>query len=206
MGESTDDFFDGKRSWSLIKAKALGSYMSPYMAKMNARGNPILVIDGYAGPGVFDDKKAGSPMIICQAAEKYARGKYQAIFINKAPEHHEKLLQVLHKAGWLNSVKVVLGDTIQELPRISKRLSNQSVLLYLDPFGPTGCDFTLLQPFLSRNPSYSTEILLTLNMPGMHRLAAGNAVKAGRQDEQLIKSFHQKLTSVFGGDYWQEIM
>jgi three-Cys-motif partner protein len=173
---------------------------------LNARGNPILVIDGYAGPGVFDDGREGSPMIICQAAERYARGKYQAIFINKDQEHHEKLLYVLHKEGRLNSVKAVLGDTIQELPRISNRLRNQSVLLYLDPFGPTGCDFSLLQPFLTRNPDYSTEILLTLNMPGMHRLATGNAVKAGRRDEQLIRSYHQKLTSVFGGEYWQEIM
>ena len=60
MSGSTDDFFEGKRSWSFIKDKVLGSYMSPYMAKMNARGQPILVIDGYAGPGVFNDNKVGS--------------------------------------------------------------------------------------------------------------------------------------------------
>ena len=113
---------------------------------------------------------------------------------------------MLQKADWLGSAKPVLGDTVQELPRISKDLKSQSILLYLDPFGPTGCEFALLQPFLQRNANFRTEVLLTLNMPGMYRLATGNAVKAGRREEQMISYFHQKLTKVFGGDYWQEIM
>ncbi len=73
MGESTDDFFEGKRSWSFIKDEVLGSYMSPYMAKIVTRKQPILVFDGYAGPGVFNNGRTGSPMIICQVGEKYAK-------------------------------------------------------------------------------------------------------------------------------------
>ncbi len=184
----------------------MGSYMSPYMAKIAVKKQPVLVIDGYAGPGVFNDGKAGSPMIICQAGEKFAKGKYEAVFINKNQEHHYKLSKVLTKAQWLTSAKPVLGDTTLLLPQLYARLHEKSVLLYLDPFGPTGCQFSLLQPFLERDPNYSTEILLTMNIPGLHRLATRRAVENGRQEEQMIKDFHQTLTDVLGGDYWKNIM
>ena len=77
MTEQNDDFFEGKRPWSVIKDEILGAYMSPYIAKVNRLKRRILLIDGYAGPGVFDDGSAGSPLIICQAAERFAKGNYQ---------------------------------------------------------------------------------------------------------------------------------
>src|SRR5260221_2953744 len=94
-----DDFFEGKRPWSLIKDRVLQEYMSPYIAKVNHLGYPILLIDGYAGPGVFDDRKAGSPLIICRAATKYAQGNYKPIFITKNKENHNKLERVWLKAN-----------------------------------------------------------------------------------------------------------
>ena len=53
MVESSDEFFEGKRPWSKIKDEVLEKYMTPYLAKVNTRGQPILLIDGYAGPGVL---------------------------------------------------------------------------------------------------------------------------------------------------------
>src|SRR4249920_586648 len=73
MVESSDEFFEGKRRWSEIKDEVLGNYMTPYLAKVNTRGQPILLIDGYAGPGIFEDGAAGSPLIICDKAEKWAK-------------------------------------------------------------------------------------------------------------------------------------
>ena len=70
MGRKVKGFFAGKRPWSIIKDQVLENYMSPYIAKINKLGRPLLLIDGYAGPGVFEDGKPGSPLIICQAAEK----------------------------------------------------------------------------------------------------------------------------------------
>ena len=72
MTKYTDDFFDGKRSWSFIKDKVLEGYMAPYIAKVARIGQRIVLIDGYAGPGIFEDGKIGSPIIMCRAAERYA--------------------------------------------------------------------------------------------------------------------------------------
>lgn len=107
MSEADEDFFEGKRPWSIIKDQVLESYMSPYIAKVNRLGSPILLIDGYAGPGVFGDGKPGSPLIMCHAAEKYAKGNYRAIFINKDEHYHQKLEKVLQHAGWSGSAQAI---------------------------------------------------------------------------------------------------
>lgn len=201
------DFFKGKRPWSVIKDQVLGDYMTPYLAKVNRLGQQILLIDGYAGPGRFEDGKAGSPLIICQAAERSARGNYQAIFVNKELAHHQKLCVVLERAGWTHTSSPIRGDTRRVLQVLPERLANETVFLYLDPFGPTGCEFSLLEPFLTRDRSNaSTEILLTLSVPGLHRLSGRQKVLAGRWDERLTAGFHDRLTRIFGGDYWKDIL
>ncbi len=98
MTDQDDDFFAGKRPWSKIKDKVLGSYMKPYIAKAVKRGKPLLLIDGYAGPGVFGDGTAGSPMLMCQAAEQNAKGKYLALFINKEPKSPSECFQGVRKS------------------------------------------------------------------------------------------------------------
>ena len=82
MGKKVKGFFVGKRPWSIIKDQVLGSYMSPYISKIKKLGKPILLIDGYAGPGVFENGQPGSPMIMCHAAERFAKGRWEAIFVN----------------------------------------------------------------------------------------------------------------------------
>ena len=88
MVESSDEFFEGKRPWSKIKDEVLEKYMTPYLAKVNTRGQPILLIDGYAGPGVFEDDTLGSPLIMCEKAEERARGNYHAIFVLTQGDEH----------------------------------------------------------------------------------------------------------------------
>jgi hypothetical protein len=72
-------------------------------------------------------------------------------------------------------------------------LSNQSVFLYLDPFGLAG-DFAAIEPFLKRPKQYSTEILVNLQAPVHHRLAARDALRSGTGDPQQIATWHNTLT------------
>jgi three-Cys-motif partner protein len=206
MSDYADDFFEGKRPWSHIKDEVLSNYMQPYLAKVNKRGHPILLIDGYAGPGIFEDGTFGSPLIICKTAETYARGNYHAFFINKDKKHHEKLYRALRQRGWLGSAQPLLGDTRLRLQQIYRTFKDQTVFLYLDPFGPSGCDFALLKPLLDRDTDFSTEIMLTMNVPGIHRLASRHTEEGGRKDEETIRSNRDKLTKTFGGDYWKDII
>ena len=149
MPSDTENFFESKDNhpWSRIKDRILGSYMSPYTAKIVNKGYPLLFIDAFAGPGKTADGEAGSPLIICQAAEKFAKGKYRAIFVNKNPQYHQELQSILEKANWNTSAKAMLGDGPIILKSVVPLLSNQSVFLYIDPFG-LDCEFNTIEPFL----------------------------------------------------------
>ena len=207
MATNADDFFDDKRPWSIIKDQVLRSYLPSYLAKVNKLGKPILIVDGFAGPGKFEDGSEGSPLIICSAAESFVPGKYRAFFINKDRVHHEKLTNFLLEANLLEpTVTPILGDAVEILPNLRRNIRDHTVFLYLDPFGPTGSPFHILEPFLTRDKRFSTEIVLMMHMPIVHRLAARNAVLEGREYDTLIQQYHTAMTETFGGEYWKSIM
>ncbi len=209
MSSETDNFFEGKRPWSKIKDRIFSSYMHVYLAKINHRGDPIILIDAFAGPGVFDDGSPGSPFIMCSAAEKYVKGKYQAFFVNEKAKYHQKLESVLQKGGWFPQATSVLGDSQDFLKRITPLLrdpKDHAVFLYLDPFGLKDCMFSTVEPFLNRNRRTSTEIVINLSMPIIHRLAGREKTKEGTIDPEIRDKRSDLLTRVLGGDYWKEPM
>ncbi len=199
-------FFKGKRPWSKIKDRILGQYMPPYLAKVAKLGKPIILIDAFAGPGKFEDGSPGSPLIICQAAERRVRDSYQAIFVNRKKEHHDQLSYVLSRFIEQKKVIPIHGTADELLAQVRGLLRDHTVFLYLDPFGLKGCEFSVIEPFLRRDKTYSTEIVVNLSIPTMHRLGARKAVAAGRTDEPRIRAFHERLTKVLGGDYWKNIL
>jgi len=205
-GSTSSSFFKGKRPWSIIKDQVLGSYMTPYLSKVGKLNRRIILIDAFAGPGKFDDGTAGSPLIICQAAEKHAAGNYLAIFVNRETAHHEKLAYVLSSFIEKHTVIPILGTAADLLTRVRQVLGDQTVFLYLDPFGLKGCEFATIEPFLRRQNEYSTEVVINLSVPIMHRLAARKAITGGGPVPARVRSFHQRLSRVLGGDYWQSIL
>lgn len=204
---ANDDFFKGKRPWSVIKDNVLRDYMPAYLAKVGTLGRRILLVDGYAGPGIFEDGTKGSPVIICDSAETRAMGNYEAIFVNKDRGHHEKLSAVLEHGGWSGPARALRGDAREIIGALPRALHDQTVFLYMDPFGPTGCEFSLLEPFLRRDHgNASTEVVLTMSMPAMHRLATRLKLREGQRSDQVLAGHHNTLTRVLGGDYWKEVL
>jgi len=206
-GESTESsFFKGKRPWSKIKNQVLGTYMPAYLTKVAKLRRPITLIDAFAGPGQFEDGSPGSPLIICQAAEQHARDQYLAIFVNRDRAHHGQLSDVLSSLIDQQKVFPIQGTAENLLAKVRDVVEDHTVFLYLDPFGLKGCEFSVIEPFLRRDRAYSTEIVINLSIPTMHRLAARKAVAECRADTPRIQSFHERLTRVLGGDYWQDIL
>ncbi|MBA3870997.1 MAG: three-Cys-motif partner protein TcmP [Anaerolineae bacterium] len=207
MPSDTENFFESKDNhpWSRIKDRILGSYMTPYSTKIVTKGNPLLFIDAFAGPGKTADGEPGSPLIICQAAEKAAKGRYKAIFVNKDAKYHKELEDILNKANFSRSATPILGDGQILLKSVIPLLNNQSVFLYIDPFG-LNCEFSSIEPFLKRDINYSTEILINIHVPILHRLAARDAYYDKDSNKEQIAKWHEKLTRTLGGDYWKEAL
>jgi hypothetical protein len=134
MSENDEDFFAGKRPWSIIKDQVLQNYMTPYIAKVNKRGNPILLIDGYAGT-LFEDT---------DWRETRSTNDLQSIIINTVAEHPGET----RKANWfkivqnyfmlylhteyLNVTQRLIDEKklVSPTPRKTKRL-NDDCILYL---------------------------------------------------------------------------
>ncbi|MBA3822747.1 MAG: three-Cys-motif partner protein TcmP [Ktedonobacterales bacterium] len=201
-----DDFFEGKRPWSVIKDEVLRTYLPVYLAKVQRLNRRVLLVDGYAGPGRFGDGTDGSPLIMLRAAEQRARGKYEALFINNERSYDAQLRATLAPLEkWSGRVRPTFADSYTFLGEQAEHLADFTVFLYLDPFGMKGCGFDILLPYLTRDHRWSTEIVLTMSMPILHRLAGRHAVQYGQVTPQMA-SYHQTLTTALGGDEWQGIM
>jgi three-Cys-motif partner protein len=204
MAVDHDEFFEEKREWSKIKDKVLGSYMPPYFEKVKRLGKKIVVIDAFAGQGKFKDGSAGSPLILSQLAKKHVGSQGMLVLVNKKKLHHDKLTYLLQSFIEAGLVKTINGDSNVLLNELLKTLSDETLLLYLDPFGLKGCDFNTILPYLNRDNKHSSELLMNISVPIIHRLAAKN-VKEENETER-IKTFRQTLTSALGGDYWKKYL
>jgi spore photoproduct lyase len=200
------DFFKKKRTWSKIKDTVIGNYLTPYLKKVAQLRRHIVLVDAFAGPGKYEeDNSPGSPLMICQIAERVVPNTYTAIFVNKDEEHHQKLETLLRGFIDKRAAIPILGTAQELLEELRRLISNQTLFIYLDPFGLKGCDFNLLTPYLERGKAYSTEIVINLSMPTLHRLATPRVVKEGKETTRTIR-LNEVLTKALGGEYWKEIM
>ena len=74
-------FFESKKPWSVMKDRILGWYLVPYLTKVSKFYKLVVVIDGFAGTGLYKDGAEGSPIIICKTIEKLRKKGIKAIAI-----------------------------------------------------------------------------------------------------------------------------
>jgi len=154
------EFFKGKRPWSKIKDKVIGDYLVPYLRKVSRLRRKIIIVDAFAGQGIFEDGTKGSPLIICEIAEREVAGQYFTIFVNMDRKSHQKLKEALKEYIQKETALPILGNAEDLLKELSKIIGNATLLIYLDPFGLKGCEFELLEPYLGRDQRFSTEIIV----------------------------------------------
>ena len=208
MPTTEKEFFRAKRPWSRIKDRTLGSYSVPYFTKVSKLGQWIVVVDAFAGPGVFEDGSKGSPVILCDAAEQRVPQQYRAIFGNRDVGHHTRLKTELAPLIEAKKVQAIHGradDLLGQLDASMAKLGQATLLVYLDPFGLKGCEFEALKPFLGRDQTASTEIIMNVSVPTIYRLSGRKALSEGRSSPQISK-LQDLLSRVLGGDYWRDFM
>ena len=138
----TKNFFNEKNEWSKHKDRLLKRYIVPYLTKVMSTGVDIVLIDGFAGKGKFEDGTIGSPLIIKNAiyeAKNISKfnTKIKPYFIDF--EYAEELGKNLSDK---NAV-VVSGDYREEVPKILSTMKTKNIFLYVDPFGIKYLDFSI---------------------------------------------------------------
>lgn len=217
--KADESFFERKRTWSKRKDQILAYYLTPYLAKVAKRGSPILLVDGFAGPGKFDDGEAGSPLIMCQMAEAaIAKGAdISVLCIETEPEIYRRLAGLL---GDFDFAEPRLGTFTDHLPAIEQRVRTHTVFLYLDPFTVEGLDWQALDSVFRqiRERGTSIEVLLNFNAPSFVRRALGLLKRDVPElnpeiedDEQMDAPLSEsasaeRLDRVVGGGWWRDVV
>lgn len=214
------DFFGKKRDWSRYKDFILAYYLEPYVPKVNTLKKPILVVDGFAGRGEFDDGQPGSPLIIATTVRRW-RDKgvpIRGIFIEADPDNHAHLVGVMKEHRDYADVRI--GSFDDHLPEIARQARQNTVFLYVDPYNVRGLTFDRMKAVYDqiRNSSTSVEVLLNFNAATFMRWALA-AVKrhqdipAETAEEPLDQLEDASggpvelatLNAIAGGDYWKPI-
>jgi three-Cys-motif partner protein len=160
------------------------------------------LVDGFAGPGCFEDGTFGSPYYICKIASQVVPNKFLAILINKDKIHHQNLTVLLDEYIKNKSSITINGKAQEMLLQLSSFVSDETLFIYLDQFGISGFCFNDLLPFLFRDKHNSTELLLNISVPTIHRLSCKRTISSSN----LNPLGHRILSQVFGGDYWKEYL
>lgn len=222
MSKKNDDFFKEKKPWSEVKDELLGCYLKPYIQKVLFTRKPIVYVDCFAGKGVFEDGKAGSPMIAlntikdCMAHTQVEGNCITPYFIdiNYAPDLQKNL------AGYSDILKYIISGNYEEvIEDILEKNAGSNLFLYIDPYGIKALNYGFFEEISKSRRYNSVELLINLNSFGFIR--EGCRVLGGKFEdddffEDLVEYETTKLeensksvellNKIAGGDYWQEII
>lgn len=196
---------------TLAKIEILKGYLDAWVPILGSKfRQPLIYVDGFAGPGCYLGGEDGSPIAAVRAASsgikriepsgnEFVSKEMHLFFVEKDRkrcEHLEQTLSVMN--GYDKSLIVhspILSTFAEALPKIARQIpaafeGNAPVLLFADPFGATGMPFNILKDAVRGS---SSELLINLDADGVRRIyQASNNRREGQ------------LCELFGCDHWQD--
>ncbi|MCZ7533829.1 MAG: three-Cys-motif partner protein TcmP [Acidimicrobiia bacterium] len=194
----TDQFFTEKQGAAAMKHAILKRYLPGFVGATGSTSTDHVVyyIDGYSGPGQYDDGEAGSPMIALALAEAMSEQRsLRGVCIESDPMHYQKLADLLDGVdGW----EAMLGTAEVCLPVALKRTAGRPVFVFLDPFGVKQMPFETVRNVLLRG-STKTEVLVRIDTTGLKRIA-GHLTSPHRNEATLANN-----DRFLGGPWWRSL-
>lgn len=222
MSKKNDDFFKEKKLWSEVKDELLGCYLKPYIQKVLNTRKPIVYVDCFAGKGIFEDGKPGSPIIAldtmkdCLLHTQVEGCSIAPYFIDLNYAEDLKRNISAYKVPEKN---IISGKYEEEIEEILSGKEGSNLFLYIDPYGIKALNHKFFDDFSGSKKYNSVELLINLNSYGFIRegcrvLGVNFGDEALLEDlveyettklEQNEKSVNL-LNEIAGGDYWKEII
>lgn len=164
------EYFKELKEWSARKLELLTKYLDGFVRILGGgTGLVVYYIDGFAGPGIYDDEKEGSPLL----AAKYAQGligkhySLHCINIELDGELYENLVQnTLPYQSVTTNLFGPFGDNVDQ---VLNKIDKLPAIFFLDPFGIKGIEMRHIYKVLKR--SHVTELLLRVDPKDVRRLA-----------------------------------
>ena len=219
MSKRNDDFFKEKKAWSEVKDELLGCYLKPYLQKILHTHHAIIYVDCFAGKGVFEDGKPGSPLIALQTMQDCIEQttmrswniKTYFIDLNYAKDLETNLKDY-------PGVNIVSGRYEDKIQEILKNQEGCNIFLYVDPYGIKALDCSMFDSFTTQGFN-SVELLINMNSFGFIREGCrvlGGKFTENELLEDLVEYDSTELSTdekskadldrIAGGDYWVKII
>jgi three-Cys-motif partner protein len=192
---------------TIAKITLLSTYLKAWLVILGTtrRGQEILYVDGFAGPGEYTNHTNGSPIAAVEAATsvlntlgaKWTAGDIYCAFIDQDIARIENLKRKLrsvqshprvHTTTYPTSFVDGLAAIKAEQPRAFT--GSDPLFVFIDPFGATGAPFSRVAEILG---SPSSEVLINLDADGIARI-----FHAGSDANRDLL-----LTEIFGDTSWQ---
>lgn len=196
------EYFKELKEWSERKHELVIKYLKGFVRILGGSIKGVVYyVDGFAGPGIYNDGAKGSPIRAAEYAQTLVGKHYQLRCINVEinPERFENLRQstLPYTALTINHCGV-FADHVSE---ILSQIGSQPTIFFLDPFGLKGIEWSHVYPILKR--SHITEVLLRINPQDISRLA-GFACSDGSGAAKK----RQVLTNLYGfsdSEQWEKV-
>jgi three-Cys-motif partner protein len=199
MAKDDQKHFDTYTPQNRIKHEILGKYFNAYMNALARTAQAYHYIDGFAGPGLYEEKHQGSPLI---ALDLLARQKLPctASFTEKDPTLFDRLSRAIagHQATTMLRDGPLLrqgefSDFIDEIlsRSIYKTFSRVATFAFIDPCGIKGARMADISRLVSQRFG---ECLIFWNYDGINRWLGGIA-KGTHDRAGIIELFGDEATA-----------
>lgn len=168
-------------------------------------GKDLWYIDGFAGPGEYENHPFGSPIAALKAAveaieksgSRWVAADVRCFFIEDTRSIYDLLLEKLsqHPSHGRVHRKTYHGTFVDGLTALRSESpnpfsANSPLFAFVDPFGATNVPFSAIRDLLSRP---SCEVLINLDSDGASRInSAGESA-----------AHHRHLDGLFGDRSWE---
>lgn len=200
-----ETFHDAKKPAAVMKHAIIDSYTSPFAGKAGkySLGHRVAFIDGYAGPGRYDNGEEGSGALLVRKARELASlpRNLELHFVESDQPTAERLQSMLETEASDLKWTVSCGDISAHLPSLLDRCQDIPLLVYLDPFGLVIPFDEVVQVFQrAEGPGVpATEVLINFSASSLRRIA-GHLTSKSPTPKTL-----ERMDKVCGGDWWRKV-
>ncbi len=190
------------------------------MAKVRRLGRPVLLVDGFAGPGRYGDGEIGSPLLICvkvKAALQRPGPKISVWCIESDAELCNRLSSNLSGFSFAEPRCAKFLDFLDE---IISATSTQTVFVYVDPYTAADIEWKALERLAQRvhSAGASVEVLVNFNTASFVRwglAALSHPVPAVDDQVEDIENIDaemieapaaDRLNRIVGGGWWADVL
>ena len=206
MSSDTSKFHKSKKSAAVLKHAVINSYATPFGSKTGStsKDNRVAFIDGYAGPGRYEDGSEGSgAMLLRKAKELAAMSRPRRVelhFVEDAKDTVAKLRAVADAEGDGVEYTITDNDISKHLPVLLDAVKDIPVFVYLDPCG-LPIPLEEVAAIFDRPGGIgapATEVLI--NLTASLRRFAGMLYS-----DKAVENSLKTLDAAFGGDWWRAV-